>query len=91
MGSQELVNPITFPSITSLLAAILNMVIIAAIPFVMLFLIYSGFLYVTARGNPEQIKKAGQSLMYGIIGGTIILGAVAITAIISNVVKDFAA
>jgi formate-dependent nitrite reductase membrane component NrfD len=89
MGSHELVNPVTFPTITELLAAILNVVIIISTPIVVMFIIYSGFLYVTARGNAEQIKQASQALLYGIIGGVIILGSVAITAIVKNLAEQF--
>lgn len=89
MGSRSLVNPVTFPTITDLLAAILNVVIIISTPIVVMFIIYSGFLYVTARGNAEQIKQAGQALLYGIIGGVIIIGSVAIIAIVKNLTEQF--
>lgn len=89
MGSQELENPLAVGSITELLAILLNVVMIIAVPIVIFFLIYAGFLYVTARGNPEQIKKAGNALLYGIIGGVIILGAFAIVAIVKNLVEAF--
>lgn len=82
-------NPLSFDSFTDLLVAILNVFIIISIPIVVLFLIYSGFMYVTARGNPEQIRTASKSLTYGIIGAVIIVGSVAITAIIGNVVDQF--
>ncbi|MCA9360432.1 hypothetical protein KC730_00905, partial [Candidatus Kaiserbacteria bacterium] len=64
-------------------------VIIMATPIVIFYLIYAGFLYVTARGNPEKIKVASQALLYGVIGGVILIGAVAITQIVQNVVNAF--
>jgi len=60
-----------------------------AVPVIVFFLIYSGFMYVTAQGNPEKIKQASLALTYGIIGGVIILGSWAITAIVRNVVDAF--
>ena len=82
-------NPLQFGTVTDLLVAILNVVIIMLTPIVVFFLIYSGFMYVTARGNPEKIAKASKSLLYGVIGGVIVLGSVAITTIVSNVINQF--
>jgi len=69
--------------------AILNMVIVISIPIVVLFIIYAGFLYVTAQGNPEKLQVANRSLMYGVIGGVIIIGSVAILQIVENTVNAF--
>lgn len=80
------------PSITSiegLLVAILEIFIIIATPIIVLFIIYAGFLYVTARGNAQQVSQATRALTYAIIGGVIVLGAVAISAILANVVASF--
>ncbi|HLC43637.1 MAG TPA: hypothetical protein VJK08_00705, partial [Patescibacteria group bacterium] len=37
-----------------------------------MFLIYGGFLYLTAAGNPESSKKGGQTIINAIIGLVII-------------------
>ena len=72
-----------------MIVAIMNVVIIIATPIIVFFLIYAGFMYVTAQGNPQKIEIASRSLLYGIIGGVIILGSVAILAIVKNVVGAF--
>jgi len=82
-------NPLAFPSIVELMAAILNMVIVIATPIIVLFIIIAGFKYVTAQGNPEKLQEANRALMYGIIGGVIIIGAVAILQIVQNTVNAF--
>lgn len=89
MPAQTLENPISADSIAELFASILSVVIIISIPIVVFFLIYAGFLYVTAGGKPEQIKKASQSLLYGVFGAVIILAAVAILEIVKNIVGAF--
>ena len=71
------------------MAAILNMVIVIATPIIVLFIIIAGFKYVTAQGNPEKLQEANRALMYGIIGGVIIIGAVAILQIVQNTVNAF--
>jgi hypothetical protein len=89
METKELVNPLAFTSITGLLQALLNMVIVISIPIVVFFIIYSGFLYVTAQGTPEKLQNANRSLMYAIIGGVVIVGSVVILEIVQNTVNAF--
>lgn len=86
----NLFNPIKVGSIEELLVAILNIIIVIATPIIVLFIIYSGFLYVMAQGNAGKIEEATKSLTYAIIGGVLIIGAVAISTIISNLVGAFA-
>ncbi len=85
----ELKNPLKVDSITGLLEALLSVVIVLATPIIIFFIIYSGFLYVTARGNASQIEQASRSLTYAIIGGVIIIGAMAIATIVKNLVDAF--
>lgn len=87
--SQGLKNPIKVGSVQDLLAILLNLVIIIATPIVVLFIILAGFKYVTARGNPAQIQEATQALTYAVIGGVLIIGAVAISEIIKDLVSAF--
>ena len=68
---------------------IVNVILIIAVPIIVFFIIFAGFTYVTAQGNPEKVKLASRSLMYGIIGGVIILGSSAIMVIIRNLVNEF--
>jgi hypothetical protein len=82
-------NILAFPSVEALLVAILNVAIIISTPIVVLYIIYAGFMYVTARGDAEQVKQASRALTYGVIGGVIIVGGVAIVQIMSSVVEGF--
>ncbi|MCA9362756.1 hypothetical protein KC851_00325 [Candidatus Kaiserbacteria bacterium] len=85
---QSVISP---TSIEGILSSLLRIFITIATPVVVLFIIYAGFLYVTARGNEEQTKKATTALTYAIIGGVLILGAVALGEIIANIVESFKA
>lgn len=87
--SVSLNNPLRVNSIDELLVAILNILIVIAIPIIVFFIIYAGFLYVTARGNAQQVQQATRALTYAIIGGVLILGAVAIAEIVRNLVSSF--
>ncbi len=53
-----------------------------------LMIMYAGFMYVTARGNPAQISKAHDALLYGAIGAAILLGAWVIAGAIEGTVNE---
>ena len=76
-------------SITGLLEAILDIIMILAVPVIVFFIIYAGFLYVTARGNSDKVKTANQTLLWVIVGALIILGAQAILSIVQGTIADF--
>lgn len=88
-GTYKFKNPLASSSIEELLVAILRVLIIIATPIVIMFIVYAGFLYVTAQGNAQQVQQATRALTYAIIGGVIIIGAVAIAGIIENLVAAF--
>ncbi|MEX2052539.1 MAG: hypothetical protein WD991_02510 [Candidatus Paceibacterota bacterium] len=56
------------------------------IPIIALAIIYSGFLFVAARGNPESLTKAKDTLLYTLIGAAILIGSWAIAKLISETV-----
>jgi TRAP-type C4-dicarboxylate transport system permease small subunit len=89
VAAVRLENPLNVDTIPELLTAILNILIVLAIPVIVFFIIYSGFLYVTAKGNAQQVEQATRSLTYAIIGGVIVIGAVAIAEIVRNLVTSF--
>ena len=84
-------NPLRVNSIEELLVAILNIFMVLMIPVSVFFIILAGFKYVTAQGNSGQIEEATTTFTYAIIGGVLILAAVAIAEIIRNTVDSFAA
>lgn len=74
-NSLKIPNPLGNKSITDLVQGLLDVVMVFAIPIVVFFIIYAGFMYVTARGNESTIQKAHMALLYALIGGILILGA----------------
>lgn len=76
-------NPIIIPGVTTipdLLLAIVDLVFLIGVPIIVIFIIYSGFLFVTAGDNETQIKKAKFVLMWTLLGALVLLGAKAIAA-----------
>jgi len=80
-----------FNSIESLLTTILTIFITIATPIIVMFIIYAGFMYVTAKGNAEQTKQATRALTYAVIGAILVLGAVTLGQILENLVGSFTA
>lgn len=76
-------------SLYALLEAIIQNILlpIGAVLAVLAF-IYSGFLYVTARGNTTKIQTAHRALLYSAIGTAILLGAWAIAKVIQNTIGN---
>lgn len=89
--SKQICNPIPkVGSIPELIKVILEGVLKIGIPIIALAIIYSGFLFVFARGNPEKLTKAKDALLYTLIGAAILLGSWAIAEMISATVTGLA-
>jgi hypothetical protein len=81
------VNPIPgTDSVYALIKILLHGVLIIGMPIVALAIIYCGFLFVAARGKPNEIEKAKSSFIYTLVGAAILMGAWAIAQIITNTV-----
>lgn len=75
---------------TSLSQVLLNVVSIVRILLIMaavLYLLYAGFMFVTARGEPGKIKKARNALLWGCVGIALILAAQVIVTSLQNTVS----
>ena len=88
--SFQLQNPLgATKDLPTFLTMLLNAVILILTPVVTIMLLYSGFLFVIARGNTEKLGEAKKALLYTVIGAAIILGAVALAAAIKSTVAQF--
>ncbi len=68
------------------IANVLDAVVYLLSPVVVIMMLYSGMLFVLARGAPEEIGKAKQSLLYTMIGAAIVLGAKGLAMVIENTI-----
>jgi|SRR3989344_1453488 len=82
----KLKNPLKVNSIAEFLKLILDIVTLFALPIIIFFIIYAGFLFVTAQGKPDQITKARNALLWSVVGGVIILGANLLLTVIQGTV-----
>ena len=69
-------------------AEIIGKIVGAALAFIgilfFILMIYGGFLWMTARGNEENVTKAKELIIAAVIGLVIVLAAYAITAYIGE-------
>lgn len=70
------------PSVETILAQTINVVLSASGIILLGFLIYAGFLYMTAGGDNDKVKKAKRLITNTIIGIVIIVGAYAISVFV---------
>ena len=89
LGNAQLRNPLKSKSLTGFFNSILEVIMVFAVPLIVFFIIYAGFLYVTAQGNETTISKAHKALLYAVVGGLIILGAKIILEVISGTISAF--
>ncbi len=52
------------------------------------YIVYTGYLFVTAQGNEQGLQKAKESLKWVLIGGAIILGAWVLSEAILQTIQD---
>jgi len=82
----QLCNPLKSTSISQFIGKIIDILLIFAQPIIVLFIMYSGYLFVTAQGNSEQISSARTALLWSVVGGVIVLGARVIIQVIEGTV-----
>ncbi|MBI5005356.1 MAG: hypothetical protein HZC03_02020 [Candidatus Lloydbacteria bacterium] len=87
-GSNRLPNPIAANSFQELIQKILRVVVDIGVPVATLFIIYSGFLFVKAQGNPEKLKEAKETFFWTIIGTAVLLGAWVLAQAIAGTIRS---
>lgn len=75
-GGGGLINPLgSGTSLTQFVINVLHIVVRVGSIFIVLMIVYVGFLFVKARGAPGEITKAREALLWTIVGALILLGA----------------
>ncbi|MEK7606135.1 MAG: hypothetical protein AAB458_00870 [Patescibacteria group bacterium] len=82
-GPVQIVNPLKFDSIQEVVVEAAKAATTIGFYVAVFFIIYSGFLFVKARGNEEALKSAKKTLLYTLIGTAVLLGA----TVLANVIK----
>ncbi|MBS3904051.1 MAG: hypothetical protein KGZ39_08695 [Simkania sp.] len=82
----KVTNPISVDNLNGFIKIILEGIIKIGIPIIAIALVYSGFLFVEAMGDPGKLKKAKDAFVYCFIGAAILLGSWALAQMISDTV-----
>lgn len=81
-------NPLK--GVNSLETVVLNVIKIVEILLIMatvLYLLYAGMMFVTAKGEPGKITKARDALLWGMVGAGLVLCARVIATTIQGTVQ----
>jgi len=82
-------NPLKgIDTLPQFLTAILKGVVQIGTIILTMMLVYVGFLFVVAQGNPEKLQGAKSALVWTVIGGLVLLGATTIQLVIEGTVKS---
>ncbi len=87
----QLENPLRGGGVGSLsdfVSKALKVMVMVALPIISLFIVYSGFLFVFAQGNQEQLSKAKTNFVYVVIGSILILGAWVFASLIGGTISE---
>jgi uncharacterized membrane protein len=85
----QFASPIGPQNFSGIINAIVDVVIEVGIVVIILAIIYSGYLFVTAQGNDEKISTAKKTFYYVIIGTIILLGARQLSVVLQNTASEF--
>lgn len=86
VSGNELKNPLQVGSIEAFLVAIIQILVVFATPIIVLFIMYAGYLFVTAQGDTGKLEDAKRALLWSVVGGVIVLGAELIARVIEGTV-----
>lgn len=90
-AQQGLRNPLEGGGISTIpqfISSALKVMVMVALPIITLFFVYSGFLFVLAQGNQEQLSKAKTNFVYVVIGAILILGAWVFASLLGGTISE---
>lgn len=85
---EPLENPTNVPSLYDFIKELLTIVVKVGIPVATVFIIWSGFLFLTAQGDEAQLKKAKTSFVWACVGTAVLLGAWLLATAIKSTVDQ---
>lgn len=83
-------NPLGNTTLEGFLLKILAIVTYILFPIIVLLVVYTGFLFVTAQGNPTKLQEARKALGWTVVGAVVVLSAQGIALAVKATVADIA-
>lgn len=78
-------NPLQTATFTELLDRIIGFLIAVSIPLAAALIVWGGFQIMTAGGSPDKIKEGKNTILYSVIGFTVVLLAWGLVRILENI------
>ena len=75
-------------SIPGFIEAALKALVMIALPILTLFIVYSGFKFISAQGNSSKLEEAKKNFLYVIIGALLILGAWVVATLVGGTINQ---
>ncbi|MBY0539227.1 pilin [Patescibacteria group bacterium] len=92
VGAERLENPLgQNTTLTVLLERVLQLAIQIGFPILVVYIVYIGFQFVQAEGNPDKLKQVRSNFFWALVGGVILLGASALATAIRLTVEQLGA
>lgn len=84
----QICNPLKAETLIDLIKNVVDIIMQIGLVVAVVAIIWAGFLYVTAQGSEEKVKKAHSIFLWTIVGVAIILGAKVIVEVVKNFFKN---
>ena len=81
-------NPLKADSIPELIQSVAGFAVAIGLPIAIIFIVYSGFLFVTARGDEKKLETAKAGIQWSLIGAALIVGASFLAEAVVNFAKE---
>lgn len=81
-------NPLKYNSVPEFISHALQVMVMVALPIISLFIVYAGYMFVSARGNEGKLSEAKNNFYYVIMGAILILGAWVIATLIGGTISQ---
>jgi len=81
-------NPIKADSFDKVVLGFAKLLAQVGLPIAAIFIIWSGFLFITARGDDKKLTEAKNTFYWTILGTAVIVGAYAIATAVVNFAKQ---
>lgn len=83
-NSTKITSPSKFTDLSQVVTAVVDVVQVLLIMATVLYLLYAGLMFVTARGDANKISQARDALLWGMVGAALIIGARVLVAAIQS-------
>jgi len=82
----EICNPLCTKSIVGVINNVLNYLIYISVPILAIMILVGGFQILTAKDSPEKVANGRKTIMYAVIGFTIILISKGVASILLRII-----